>query len=165
MPIIPALKRLRQKYQTGLHSDILSQNKSNKQKPKHCITGSALTCPHLFTEYTDKVGCQWLSLIILATWETETGRILVTGQPRQMVHETPICRITRAKWTGGVTQVVLCLLCKCEALSSNSSPTKNKPTKIKTQVRISIYHIAESTWHSHLQRVPIYNSTSSKMNY
>jgi hypothetical protein len=36
----------------------------------------------------------------------------------------PIFKITRAKWTGGVVQVVECLLCKCEILSSNSSPTK-----------------------------------------
>jgi hypothetical protein len=35
-------------------------------------------------------------------------------------------KITRAKWTGGVAQAVLCLLCKCEALSSNPSPTKKE---------------------------------------
>jgi hypothetical protein len=35
-----------------------------------------------------------------------------------------ISKKTRAKWTGGVVQAVQHLLCKCEALSSNSSPTK-----------------------------------------
>jgi hypothetical protein len=37
-----------------------------------------------------------------------------------------ISKITRAKWTGGVAQAVLYLLCKMEALSSNPSPTKKK---------------------------------------
>jgi hypothetical protein len=36
----------------------------------------------------------------------------------------PISKITRAKWTGGVAQVVEHLLCECKALSSNSNPTK-----------------------------------------
>jgi hypothetical protein len=31
---------------------------------------------------------------------------MVQGQPRQIVHETPISKITRAKWTGGVAQVI-----------------------------------------------------------
>jgi hypothetical protein len=37
-----------------------------------------------------------------------------------------ISKTTRAKWTGGVAQVVEGLLCKHKALSSNPSPTKNK---------------------------------------
>jgi hypothetical protein len=36
----------------------------------------------------------------------------------------PISLITRAKWTGGVAQAVELLLYQCEALSSNSSPTR-----------------------------------------
>jgi hypothetical protein len=34
--------------------------------------------------------CQrwWLTLVILATWETEIRRIMVQGQPVQIVHET-----------------------------------------------------------------------------
>jgi hypothetical protein len=43
---------------------------------------------------------------------------------REIVPETPISRITRAKWTGGVAQVTEHLLCKYEALSSNSILTK-----------------------------------------
>jgi hypothetical protein len=39
---------------------------------------------------------------------------------------SPSPKITRAKWTGGVTQVVEHLLCKHEALSSNPSPTERK---------------------------------------
>jgi hypothetical protein len=35
-------------------------------------------------------------------------------------------KITREIWTGGVAQVVDNLLCKCKALSSNSSLTKKK---------------------------------------
>jgi hypothetical protein len=55
------------------------------------------------------------------------GRIVVQGQPGQIVHKTPsISKIPRAKWTGSMAQVVECLLCKHEALSSNSSPTETK---------------------------------------
>jgi hypothetical protein len=32
---------------------------------------------------------QWLTPVILATWEAEICRIMVPGQPRQIVHETP----------------------------------------------------------------------------
>jgi hypothetical protein len=39
--------------------------------------------------------------VILATWEAEIRRTEVQGQPRQIVCETPISKITRAKWTGG----------------------------------------------------------------
>jgi hypothetical protein len=38
----------------------------------------------------------------------------------------PISKITTAKWTGGETQVLEDLLCKCEGLSSNPSLTKKK---------------------------------------
>jgi hypothetical protein len=41
----------------------------------------------------------------------EIGRIEVLGQPQQIVLET-ISKITRAKWTGGMAQVVEHLLCK-----------------------------------------------------
>jgi hypothetical protein len=51
-------------------------------------------------------------------------RVVVQGQPEQIVLETRISKITRAKWTGGVAQVVELLLCKHKALSSNPSPTK-----------------------------------------
>jgi hypothetical protein len=37
-----------------------------------------------------------------------------------------ISKIARAKWTGGMAQAVECLLCKCEALSSNPTKTKYK---------------------------------------
>jgi hypothetical protein len=53
-------------------------------------------------------------------------RITVPGQPKQIVQETPISKITRAKWTGGMAQAIEHLLCKCEALSSNPSLTKKK---------------------------------------
>jgi hypothetical protein len=40
-------------------------------------------------------------------------------------------KITRAKWTTGMTQMVEHLFYKYEALSSNSSPTKKKKKKRK----------------------------------
>jgi hypothetical protein len=61
--------------------------------------------------------------------EAEIGRIKVQGQPREIVPETPISKITRTKWTGGVAKVVEHLLCKLEALSSKSQfyhPQKNR---------------------------------------
>jgi hypothetical protein len=32
---------------------------------------------------------QWLTLVILATWEAETRRIMIQGQSRQIVCEIP----------------------------------------------------------------------------
>jgi hypothetical protein len=49
---------------------------------------------------------------------------MVQGQPRKIVQENPISKITRAQWTGGVAQAVEHQLCKCKALSSNPSFTK-----------------------------------------
>jgi hypothetical protein len=39
-------------------------------------------------------------------------------------------KITRAKWTGGVAQAKEDLFCKCKALSSNPSTTKQKVTDV-----------------------------------
>jgi hypothetical protein len=38
----------------------------------------------------------------------------------------PISKITRVEWTTGMVQVVECLLCKCETLSSNPKLTGKK---------------------------------------
>jgi hypothetical protein len=40
--------------------------------------------------------------IVLATWESVARRTAVGNQPRQIVYETPISKITRAKWTAAV---------------------------------------------------------------
>jgi hypothetical protein len=39
---------------------------------------------------------KWLTPVILATWEAEIRRMVVQGQSGQIVHETPISKITRA---------------------------------------------------------------------
>jgi hypothetical protein len=49
--------------------------------------------------------------IILASWEAEIGRKMVQGQTGQIVRETSIFKITRAKWTGGMAHEVELLLC------------------------------------------------------
>jgi hypothetical protein len=61
--------------------------------------------------------------VILASWDAEIRAITVGGQPGQTVQETPISKITSVKWAGGMVDS---LLCKCEAMSSNSSPSKKK---------------------------------------
>jgi hypothetical protein len=38
--------------------------------------------------------------VILATQEAEIRRIMVRRRPRDIIHETPIFKIARAKWTG-----------------------------------------------------------------
>jgi hypothetical protein len=43
--------------------------------------------------------------------------------------QDPIFKITKAKWTGGVAQVVEQLLCKCELLSSVPQKKKKKTPK------------------------------------
>jgi hypothetical protein len=65
--------------------------------------------------------------IILVTWEAEIGRITVQGQPGQIVHETPFPKNNQSKidWRTGSSDTE-CLLCKCEALSSNPRLTQKK---------------------------------------
>jgi hypothetical protein len=47
-------------------------------------------------------------------WEAEIGRTAVLRQPGQVVQETLISKITKTKWTRGMTQTVECLFCKLE---------------------------------------------------
>jgi hypothetical protein len=68
-------------------------------------------------------------------------RIVVGSQLQQIVREDSISRATRAKWTGGVAQVVDHLICKCKALSSNPSLTKKKKEKEKKkETQQYLYH-------------------------
>jgi hypothetical protein len=96
-----------------------------------------------------KVSCarhRWLKPTILATWEAEAGRITILSQPGQIVHETPISKITRAKLTGGVAQEVEWQLCKHKALSSNPSPTKAKKNKTNDTLPLSYAITVHTFW-------------------
>jgi hypothetical protein len=62
--------------------------------------------------------------VILATWEAEIRSTAIWGQPGENSSQDPISKITRAKWTGGVAQVVKHLLCKHEALSHKKKKGK-----------------------------------------
>jgi hypothetical protein len=42
------------------------------------------------------------TFIILTTWEAEIGMINIEGQPKPIVLETPISKITKVKWTESV---------------------------------------------------------------
>jgi hypothetical protein len=61
--------------------------------------------------------------VILATWEAKIRRIMIGGQPRQILRD-PMSKTTRVKWTGGVAQVVERMLFKCQGQSSNPSTKK-----------------------------------------
>jgi hypothetical protein len=75
---------------------------------------------------------QWHTPVILAIWEVGIRRITVRGQPGQKVCKILISKITRTKWTGDVAQVIVWLIYKHEALSSNLSDIKkiNKNKKL-----------------------------------
>jgi hypothetical protein len=68
-------------------------------------------------------------LVILAGWKAEIIRIAVQGQPGEIVRETPIFKINKAKWTGGMASAIDRLLWKLTGLSSNPSLTKAKQNK------------------------------------
>jgi hypothetical protein len=88
-----------------------------------CVVSSVKwSCCHLLLGSTGHTvllnmliaGHQWLTSVILATWEAEIGRNMGQGQPEKIVHKapSPTFKLARAKWTEDVTQVVQCLLCK-----------------------------------------------------
>jgi hypothetical protein len=67
--------------------------------------------------------------------KTEIGKIMVGGQLGQIFLQDPHLQ-NNQKWTGGVAQVVECLLSKCKDLSSNLIPPKKKKKKrSKSNVR------------------------------
>jgi hypothetical protein len=64
---------------------------------------------------------------------------MTQGLSEQIVHEIPICKITRAN--GGVAQVKEHLLWKHEALSTNPSSTENKQ-----KTKMSDHHPGQAGW-------------------
>jgi hypothetical protein len=57
-------------------------------------------------KYPPSKGHQKLTSVTIATWEIEIRRIMAWGQPGKIVCKTPVSKITRAKWAGGVAQAV-----------------------------------------------------------
>jgi hypothetical protein len=59
----------------------------------------------------------WLRPVTRATWEAEIRRIILGSRPaRESILGEPSSKITRVKWTRGVTQVVEPLLCQYEEI-------------------------------------------------
>jgi hypothetical protein len=83
---------------------------------------------------------------------------MVKGQPRQIVHETPIFKNNQSKMDRKLAQAVQCLLYKHKVLSLNPSPTKKSVynlslTMSRTPSRI-IQHMKkqENVMHTQEQR-------------
>jgi hypothetical protein len=112
-----------QKFEVRQHSKTLCQKKLE------CYINIIMSMWPFEVSFKKKKWC--LMPEILATWETEVGRVEVWGQPAQIVHEISSPKITRAEWTRGVAQVVGWLFGKWEALSSNPSPTKKTKERKK----------------------------------
>jgi hypothetical protein len=70
--------------------------------------------------------CQWLTPVILADWEDCGSRTAQANSLRL------ISKLTRAKWSWGVTQVVEYLLCKCKPWVQNPV----SPKKLKFTVKV-----------------------------
>jgi hypothetical protein len=75
--------------------------------------------PHAKT--MEGAGHQWLTPAILATCEAKIGRLAWSNSSR-----ASISKITRVKWTTGVTQAVDYLLCRHKTLNSNPNPRRKK---------------------------------------
>jgi hypothetical protein len=104
---------------------------------------------------------RWLMPVTLATW---------WGHPGEIVHETLISKITRAKHTEGVAQALEHLLCKHEPLmSSNASPTKKKKKKREREkVNVAVMGVVAhscnpSSWESQGGRISSSGPTQIKL--
>jgi hypothetical protein len=64
--------------------------------------------------------------------------------------QDPIFKLTRAKWTRGMAQAVEGLLWKCEALSSNPSPTQKKFALIVKPLLSLYFKIVSEFYIAHL---------------
>jgi hypothetical protein len=53
------------------------------------VEKNLFSIPASFLKNTVQARSQWLTLVILVTWEAEIRRIAVQGQPEQIVLETP----------------------------------------------------------------------------
>jgi hypothetical protein len=72
--------------------------------------------------------------VILTIWELRLGISWFKASLITVLIDR-VFKITKANWTGSVTQAVECLLCKHKALHSNPTPTKKEKKKNKTKAK------------------------------
>jgi hypothetical protein len=83
---------LRNKTSQARYGGLYLQSPLGRQKQKDCDIWQDPVSKNIIRH-------QWLIPVILATWKAEIGRIVIPSQPRQIVREILISKITRAKWT------------------------------------------------------------------
>jgi hypothetical protein len=62
---------------------------SHQTQRSDCPQGRSVATAAINNSNSSKARYQWLALVIPATWEAEIRRIMVLGEPGQIVQETP----------------------------------------------------------------------------
>jgi hypothetical protein len=95
----------------------------NSPLTKNCLTAHAGWRGEEGMKRKHKLVAHTCNLSYLGGWDQADGSLRPTWTNSS---QDPISKLTRAKWTGGIANVVQCLLCKHEVLSSKPSPPKKK---------------------------------------
>jgi hypothetical protein len=76
--------------------------------------------------YKIRSTCLAVVAVIIATWEAEIRRIIVRGQPMQIVPKHPISKITKVKLDWQCSSISRVPALQVKAMSSNHSLTKKE---------------------------------------